>query len=46
MPPPLTDREREVATLISQGLSNTEIAEALTLSVRTIEGRIREPARG
>jgi DNA-binding NarL/FixJ family response regulator len=40
MPPPLTDREREVATLISQGLSNTEIAEALTLSVRTIEGRI------
>jgi DNA-binding NarL/FixJ family response regulator len=40
MPLPLTDREREIATLISQGLSNIEIAEALTLSVRTIEGHI------
>ena len=39
-PLPLTDREREIATLISQGLSNIEIAEALTLSVRTIEGHI------
>jgi ATP/maltotriose-dependent transcriptional regulator MalT len=37
---PLTDREREVAILISQGLSNNEIAQALTLSVRTIEGHI------
>jgi DNA-binding NarL/FixJ family response regulator len=40
MPLPLTDREREIAILISQGLSNIEIAEALTLSVRTIEGHI------
>jgi DNA-binding NarL/FixJ family response regulator len=40
MPLPLTDREREIATLISQGLSNSEIAEALTLSVRTVEGHI------
>jgi DNA-binding NarL/FixJ family response regulator len=40
MPLPLTDREREIATLISQGLSNIAIAEALTLSVRTIEGHI------
>ncbi|UMB69329.1 LuxR family transcriptional regulator [Mycobacterium paraterrae] len=37
---PLTEREREIAVLISQGLSNNEIAEALTLSVRTIEGHI------
>ena len=37
---PLTDREREIAVLISQGLSNKKIAEALTLSVRTIEGHI------
>jgi DNA-binding CsgD family transcriptional regulator len=37
---PLTDREREIAVLISQGLSNNEIAQALTLSVRTIEGHI------
>ena len=40
MPLPLTDREREIAVLISQGLSNIEIAQALTLSVRTIEGHI------
>jgi ATP/maltotriose-dependent transcriptional regulator MalT len=40
MPLPLTDREREIAILISQGLSNIDIAETLTLSVRTIEGHI------
>jgi DNA-binding CsgD family transcriptional regulator len=40
MPLPLTDREREIATLISQDLSNSEIAEALTLSVRTVEGHV------
>ena len=37
---PLTDREREIATLIGVGLSSREIAERLTLSVRTIEGHI------
>ena len=40
MPLPLTDREREIAILISQGRSNIDIAQALTLSVRTIEGHI------
>jgi DNA-binding NarL/FixJ family response regulator len=40
MPLPPTDREREIAILISQGLSNIQIAQALTLSVRTIEGHI------
>jgi DNA-binding CsgD family transcriptional regulator len=40
MPLPLTEREREIAVLVSQGLSNGEIAQALTLSVRTIEGHI------
>ncbi len=39
-PLPLSNREREIAVLISQGLSNSEIAQALTLSVRTIEGHI------
>jgi DNA-binding NarL/FixJ family response regulator len=39
-PLPPTDREREVATLISQRMSNSDIAEALTLSVRTAEGHI------
>lgn len=37
---PFTDRQREIALLISQGLTNREIAEALSLSVRTVEGHI------
>ena len=40
VPLPLTDREREIATRISEGLSNKDIAEALTVSVRTVEGHI------
>ena len=39
-PLPLTDREREIVMLIGQGLSNREVAERLTLSVRTVEGHI------
>jgi ATP/maltotriose-dependent transcriptional regulator MalT len=37
---PLTGREREIATLAADGLTNKEIAEALTVSVRTIENHI------
>jgi len=33
----LTAREREVAILISQGKSNREIAEQMTVGVKTIE---------
>ncbi|MBI5302788.1 MAG: tetratricopeptide repeat protein [Chloroflexi bacterium] len=36
----LTTREREVAALIAQGKSNREIADALVLSERTIEGHV------
>ena len=37
---PFTEREREIAVLVSQGLSNRDIAEAMSLSVRTVEGHI------
>ncbi len=33
----LTEREREVAALIAQGISNREIAQAMTVGVKTIE---------
>ncbi|MGO9654157.1 helix-turn-helix transcriptional regulator, partial [Mycobacterium sp.] len=39
-PLPLTDREREIVMLIGEGLSSREIAERLTLSVRTIESHV------
>ena len=37
---PLTDREREIAILLGQGLSSRAIAQRLTLSVRTVESHI------
>ena len=39
-PLPVTSREREIAAMIAEGLSNREIAERLTVSVRTVEGHI------
>jgi DNA-binding NarL/FixJ family response regulator len=39
-PLPVTSREREIAALVAKGLSNREIAERLTVSVRTVEGHI------
>lgn len=39
-PLPVTDREREIAELIAAGLTNKEIAEQLTLSIRTVEGHV------
>jgi DNA-binding CsgD family transcriptional regulator len=39
-PAPLTDREREVVELAKRGLSNREIADALYLSLRTVENHL------
>jgi DNA-binding CsgD family transcriptional regulator len=39
-PLPITDREREIVMLAAAGLSNREIAERLSVSVRTVEGHV------
>jgi len=37
---PITVREREIANLVAAGLSNRQIAEKLSVSVRTVEGHV------
>jgi DNA-binding NarL/FixJ family response regulator len=39
-PLPVTDREREIGAMAAAGLTNRQIAQRLTVSVRTVEGHI------
>jgi DNA-binding CsgD family transcriptional regulator len=39
-PLPITDREREIAAMVSAGMSNREIADRLSVSVRTVDGHL------
>ncbi|WP_156043664.1 LuxR C-terminal-related transcriptional regulator [Cellulomonas sp. URHE0023] len=39
-PVPLTGREREIVLLAARGLTNQQIADRLTCSVRTVEGHL------
>jgi DNA-binding CsgD family transcriptional regulator len=36
----LTPREREIISLVAQGLTNREVADKLTMSIRTVEGHL------
>jgi DNA-binding CsgD family transcriptional regulator len=44
MSPPFTQREHEIALLLARGLSNRQIAAAMSLSVRTVEGHVYRAA--
>ena len=37
---PFTNRAHEIAVLVMQGLSNRDVAAAVSLSIRTVEGYI------
>jgi DNA-binding CsgD family transcriptional regulator len=45
MPLSLSERERETAVLVSNGMSNKEIAATMMVSVRTVEGHVLRACR-
>ena len=40
-PGPLTRREQDVAVLVARGMSNSQIAASLVISVRTVETHVQ-----
>jgi DNA-binding CsgD family transcriptional regulator len=42
---PFTSRQREIIALVADGLSNTDIADRLTMSVRSVEGHLYRAAQ-
>ena len=44
-PLPLTAREREIVELAARGHANKDIAQRLTVSVRTVEGHLYRATR-
>jgi DNA-binding CsgD family transcriptional regulator/tetratricopeptide (TPR) repeat protein len=44
-PPPFTGRQREILRLATHGLSNRQIAQRLSVSLRTVEGHLYRASR-
>jgi DNA-binding CsgD family transcriptional regulator len=44
-PAPFTDRQREIISLVAEGMSNSDIARSLTMSVRSVEGHLYRAAQ-
>jgi DNA-binding NarL/FixJ family response regulator len=40
--PELTEREREILALLAQGLTNSAIAERVSLSTKTVRNRVSD----
>ena len=43
---PFTARQREIISLAAQGLSNKQIADLLTMSIRSVDGHLFRASQG